>query len=254
MLAEMAEYMVTPCQSWARRAGFLYQMVALRARFRRNKGAWQSHISSCHDLVIEVARTTRRKDRAIVFGSGLLIETPIKYLAETFQEVILVDAVHGLPERWQMRRLPNVKIVSADVTGLINKTPCARSQMFSIAQMTEVFDLAISSNLLSTIPLFLHNSQGKEPIACGWAELSRQAIVDHMINIQEISNKYCLIADFEHLVIDDGLRIERMPLLGCAMLPPPCKTWTWNIALRPEIFKNKDVYSRVGAWCNHEDT
>ena len=253
MIAEGIEYIMTPCQPWSRRAGFLYQMIALRARYRRNKVAWKNHIEACHNFVIKVAEMTKNKNRAIVLGSGLLIETPIDYLANRFHEVILVDAIHGLPERWKVRQYQNVTMIEADITGLINTNTINIRKDFDITQMSKNFDLAISSNVLSQLPLFLHNSLNSTLLSNEDAATERQVIVSHISNIRMMADRYCLISDYEHYIIDDELRAEHVDLFCGVMLPPPSETWTWSIALRPEVFRNKDVYSHVGAWSNLDD-
>jgi len=44
VLAELAEYVLTPCPGPARRLGYLKEAVAIGARFRRQRKAWQKGI------------------------------------------------------------------------------------------------------------------------------------------------------------------------------------------------------------------
>ena len=253
MIVEGLEYIVTPCQPWSRRAGFLYQMIALRARYRRNKVAWKSHIEACHNFVIKAAEMTDNNGRAIVLGSGLLIETPISYLANKFREVILVDAIHGIPERCRMRKYKNVNMVEADISGIINNFSRNSHSKFDISKFEYKYDLAISSNMLSQIPLYLHDALNTMKLGCNEETIKRRAIIDHIITIKSISHHHCLISDYEHYITNNELIVDTKDLLYGIMLPPPSETWTWNLALRPELFQNKDVYSRVGAWVDIND-
>ena len=138
-------------------------------------------------------------------------------------------------------------MIDADVTGLIKNMSCISQILFGFTKIIDVFDLVISSDLLSTLPLFLPAAQRNDLLHSDEDNVAMKAIFDHVAIVKNIADSYCLISDYEHLVVDNKLHIEYIPLLCGAMLPPPSKTWTWNIALRPELYNNKDVFSRVGA-------
>lgn len=250
MLVEAVEFMLTPGPRWARDAGLLYQMVAFRARFRRNRMAWQDHIDRCHEFIMKAATSGPSNNRAIVFGSGLLIEVPIDYLARTFKEVVLVDAVHGLPERWRLRHYSNIKRIEADITGLIEKTT---TEPLNARFGGQQFDLAISANILSQLPLFANKSTIKSMEYQSDSELARAIISSHIAGIRSIASTTCLITDIERISVDGLNQIDRSDLLHGVTLPPPTEIWRWDLAPRPELSNDYDVYSRVGAWLNIGD-
>ena len=249
MLAEALDYAVTPCPGWARRLGLLHQSVLLRARYRRLRAVWAPHREACRRFVSAAAARAPRGGRAVVLGSGLLIELPLDELAAHFSELVLVDAVHGWPERWQAWRRPGVRLETRDITGVLERLSSGSDlpePAFALAG--ERYDFAVSANLLSQLPLFpLWHLEGRYPPETLDA-FARALIEAHLGGLRALAPVSCLISDFERHFLDGDTLLDADDLLSGAVLPPPDADWLWEIAPRPEDSPDYDLRHRVGGW------
>ena len=248
MLLEVLEYALTPCPPWARRLGLLHQAVSLRARYRRQRAAWGPHVAACRQFIVAAAARAAPGGRAVVLGSGQFIELPLAELAGRFREVVLVDAIHGWPERWQLRRFTGVNRVEADLTGVLARLdgPELPTPAFPLAG--ERFDFAVSANLMSQLTLFpLSHLEGRiaaEPLEA----FARSLVEAHLSGFKALAPVACLITDIERLALDAGRLLEREDILHGLALPPPDGEWLWDIAPRPEDAPHHDLRHRVGGW------
>ena len=248
MLAEAVEYQFTPCPPWARRLGLLDQAVKLRARHRRLRRVWAPHLEACRHFIAGAAAKAPAGGRAVVLGSGLLIELPIEQLAARFSEVVLVDAVHGWPERWRLRRWPQVRRETADLTGVLDKLDGPDLPEPAPPLAGRRFDFAVSANLLSQLPLFaLWHREGLFPPEALEA-FGRTLIESHLQGLRALAPVSCLISDFERRFLDGGHLLDADDLLHGISLPPPDAEWLWDIAPRPEEAPDYDISHRVGGW------
>jgi len=259
MLAEAFEFAISPCPQWARRLGYLHQAVALRARHRRCRAHWRPHLDACHRLILDAMAGCTGRRRAVVLGSGLLLEVPVAELAAAFDEVVLVDAVHLLPERWRLRRWPGVRTVEDDVTGVVARLPAGgalppaevlpRGRPARLAGLE--FDFAVSANLLSQLPLlplrFLETRRSLRDGAAR-AAMARALIERHLEGLCDLAPVSCLITDRESLICDGEAVLDRDDLLSGVILPPPDREWLWDIAPRPELYRTHDVRHRVAGY------
>ncbi|MCW2236984.1 hypothetical protein [Azospirillum canadense] len=159
MLREALEYLTTPCPFLARRHGYLGEMVALGARHRRQRAVWEPHVACCHRFIADAIRDLPKGGRALVAGSGRLIEVPLPLLAERFDEVVLVDMLHTWSVRRAARRFGHVRLLTADVTGALaalDRMPPGSLSLPDPAPPNlpgERFAFAVSCNLLSQLPI-----------------------------------------------------------------------------------------------------
>ncbi len=133
MLAECLTFLTTPCPWRLRRLGYLGQVIGTQSRFRRCRSAWAPHLENCRRTILEAARSVADRRKATVLGSGLLLDVPLAELAATFKEVALVDVLHMRSARRAAARFPNVRLVEADVSGVIAGLPSHRHTAFAEA-------------------------------------------------------------------------------------------------------------------------
>lgn len=256
MLTEAIEYLITPCHHWSRRLGYLNHAVSLRARRRRWHKVWRPHLDNCRTLIIEAMARCSQRRRAVVLGSGLLMEVPLNELAASFGEVVLVDAVHLLPERWLIRRQTNVHMLACDVTGVAERllasknppVPDAVAMGLPPELSGQEFDFAVSANMISQLPLLplwylerLHPPP--EGVVLG--AFARELIHRHLADLHRLAPVACLIADYESLLCEGNCIVDRDDLLFGATLPPPDREWMWELAPRPELYRRYDVRHRI---------
>lgn len=257
MLREAFEYLTTPCPPLARRYGYLAEALALGARHRRQRRAWTPHVEACRRFVQEAAERTPRGGRALVAGSGLLIEVPLSALAERFREVVLVDMVHTHAARRQARRHSNVRLLTLDVTGALAPLDAALSDGSPLPSAAppdlpgERFAFAVSCNLLSQLPLLPLDAIGRKAPNTPEAERERFArtlALNHRCWLARVAEQAALFTDTESSWLENGAIQEREDSLWGLDLPAPDRTWDWDIAPAPEEDRRLSLRHRVGAW------
>lgn len=261
MLREMLEYVMTPCPLWARRAGYLTRAIAFHARWRRCRKAWQAHCDACQTVVrAAIAHCTRQESpqgspqchtprRVVILGSGLLVEMPLAALQTQFDEVWLVDAVHLWPVRCLAWRNPALRRRTADLSGRVEPS-VAGGPLAGIR-----FDLAISANLLSQLPLLAtawcqhHDRSGSyyDP-----AMDMSMIFAAHLDALRALAPVACLITDCETRLYaaEDGRVLESQPLLPGLVLPPPEFSWLWHLAPHPEEHPHVDRVQQMLGYSN----
>lgn len=258
MLREAFEYLATPCPPLARRFGYLAEAVALGARYRRQTRAWAPHVAACRRFVTQAAERAPPGGRALVAGSGLLIELPLDALAERFDELWLVDIVHARSVRRRTARLPNVRLVELDVTGALAPLAAALDRGDGLAVdfapptlPGERFAFAVSCNLLSQLPLLPLDAVERHAPATLEAErlaFAQRLARDHLGWLAGIADRAALFTDTESLWLAGGTVVEREDSVWGLPLPAPDMSWLWDIAPAPEQHRRQDLRHSVGAW------
>lgn len=243
MLREVWEYLTTPASPLARRLGYVTQAVALGARHRRQRRAWAPHVAEARRFVLEAADSG---DRLLVAGSGRLIEVPLAELAERFTEVVLADLVHPRAARRQARRFGNVTLVEADLSGALAGMPEGGTPP-DLGR----FDAAVSCNLLSQLPLLpVEALETRGVPEAERAAFARALVEGHVAWLRASARVAALFTDVEMEWVEDGRTVARRDSLWGVALPPPDRTWVWEIAPRGEQERRRDVRHRVAAWRN----
>ncbi len=242
MLLEWIETLATPAPSDARALGHVREAAAIAARHRRLRAAWADHLDNCKRAVLDAIAACGARRRAVVLGSGLLLDTPLEALADGFDEVVLVDLVHPWPSRLKARRRGNVRLETRDLTGALaivrtGEIPARPKPDFHDG------DLVVSANVLSQLPLYLRERLEHEG-RYGDEELDafdRAVVQGHLDALAACSGRALLIADSVREIHDRGAPIEATDILFGVELPPWEREWAWDIAPRPEIHKDRDV-------------
>jgi hypothetical protein len=118
MLAELFRYWTTFAPERVRKYGYLRRLIALEFQHKRNEHAWQEHVMNCRTFIAESAEKCPRHKIAVVLGSGLLLEVPLRTLADHFERVYLVDMFHMPQVRAEVKKYLNVKMLYGDITGI----------------------------------------------------------------------------------------------------------------------------------------
>ncbi|WP_029009991.1 hypothetical protein [Azospirillum halopraeferens] len=261
MLREVWEYMAARAGRDARAMGYLAEAVALAARHRRQRRAWAPHVAAARRFVADSAALAAPGGRALVAGSGLLIEIPLDTLADRFDEVVLLDLVHLHPVRRAVRRFANVRLVEADVTGVLGPLRAALAAGAPLPQPEADrgpfpdggFTFAVSCNLLSQIPLMPRDAIERRRRDDGDA-FARALASAHVAWLRRVAPVAGLFTDIESLWLKDGALAGREDSLWGAALPPPDRTWTWDIAPAPEEDRRLDLRHTVGGWLDLNGT
>lgn len=238
MILELLEYLTTPCSWTARKLGYLNGQIGIKVRHRQCRRAWKAHLEKTRQVIRAAILDCPRRRKAVVLGSGLLLDVPLADLAATFDEVVLVDVVHPISVYLTKLWYRNVRLVRADVTETAAELakvahnpalplPHAAPQLF--CDDPDV-DYVVSVNLLSQLPYvptyYLEKTTRNENEVEAYA---RDLIDRHLDYLQRLPGVVTLITDIEKLKIDiHGNIVERFDILYGATLPWQTVEWTWE--------------------------
>jgi uncharacterized UPF0146 family protein len=256
MLAELIEYALTRCPPYARRMGYLYEAIAIRARASRCGAAWAPHQERTRSLIHKAIARCKQRRKVIVLGSGPLLDVPLTELAATFGEVVLVDVVHPVTTAWRRRRFANVQTVTADVTGVVEEVyrvardanatlPRAEPDLF--CNDADV-DLVLSVNLMSQLPYLPVEYLTKADVHPTEAieSFGHDLVSAHVRYLRRVPGVAMLVADVESQTVDaKGAVIDREDTLYGATPPKADEEWIWQLAPRPEAHRQFSYHRRV---------
>jgi hypothetical protein len=260
MLLDLYTSLTTPCSPFIRRMGYLTETIEMRSRARSHKAVWQPHLDKTRNFVLSVADTCRDRNRAIILGSGLLLDVPLAELSSMFGQVVLMDVV-CLPEvRKQIGQYNNVSFNEYDVTGTADAL--FQNGQKGISELpepwpalsTEIRDssLVVSLNILSQLwvvprAYVSRRMRGLDEYAVD--EWCGRVVTSHYAALTSLSCDVCLIADYAFVKRDrKGNVISRGSTVYGLELPVPGASWIWNIA---PIDEDSRAFSKeliVGAW------
>src|SRR4051812_29210122 len=118
MIGEFLRYLTTFAPERVRKFGYLQRLIALEFRAKRCANAWQPHLRASRNFIVKAADLCEHQNLAVVVGSGLLLEVPLKALSGRFERVELVDIFHMPQVRAEARKYLNVRLLTGDVTGI----------------------------------------------------------------------------------------------------------------------------------------
>jgi len=245
MLTEWLTYLAADCPPPARKLGYLRESIGIRSRYRRCKTAWQPHLENSRSALLESLPACSNFRTALVFGSGLLLDIPLAELANRFENVWLADLVH-LPEvRRAARRHANVRLLSHDVTGFLERLETISPTNLCLPPPSEfladpTIDWVASANLLSQLPLLpLGWLRKRFPEIDGAAleEWGTKLMRQHLDYLAAFAAPVCMLADMEQTAYDQNGNItEHTDFSAKLGLEHQILTqWRWDIAPPGEI-------------------
>jgi len=240
----------------ARNLGQDREAVRIDARHRRCRESWRPHLQATRSLVLDAAEASPRRELAVVLGSGACLDVPTAELAGRFKQVILLDAHHPRPARELAKRFPNVRLVVADATGLVQAARDAakgRAPLPCPPPLPDLLpglrpDFTASVNLASQLAIPFYRLLGRR-VAAPDREAFYQGLVEAHFNwLAGLPGKTCLICDTAWEQADGEAILERCDALEGVVLPPPDRSWVWRIAPRPEESTAYDRQNRVAGY------
>jgi hypothetical protein len=246
MLLDWLERFLTPCPRPLLEMGYLRELLGIRRRYKQWRWAWEPHCERSRRVIGESIRRCCQRRKAVLFGSGFLHDVPLREMSDAFREVILVDVVHPLSTRWRARRIRNVHLLTADVSGSAEAVwqaveqgtplPASNPQLFI---GNEEIDLVVSLNLLSQLPCLpeqyvrLARTHPEEEIA-GYC---RGVVRAHLDYLKRLPGVVALIADIETRTISNsGAELSRRTTLYGVEFPFAGERWIWPIVPRKRAF------------------
>jgi len=260
MLRDLLTSLLTPCSPFVRRMGYLGEAIETRGRSRRNAVAWKPHLDNTRKFVLSCAEKCLNRDRAIILGSGLLLDVPLTELAAMFREVVLMDVV-CLPEaRKRIGQYTNVGFIEHDVTGIAEVLfqngqrglPGLPEPKQDLSADIKDGSLVVSLNILSqlwVVPRVYASQWLRGPDEYAVDEWCGNTVTSHYAALRSLSCDVCLVADHAFVKRDTtGNVISQGSTVYGLELPRPDASWTWNIAPIDEGSRSFSKELVVGAW------
>ena len=261
MIGEFLRYVTTFAPERTRKFGYLKRLIALEFRAKRCHTAWASHQRATRNFIVKAADLCSQQRIAVVLGSGLLLEVPLKALAEKFERVYLVDIFHMPQARREAKKHFNVKLLTGDITAVFQAMkenhppgPHVPAPSPRIPHLKEA-DLIVSCNLLTQLagPFTDYFEQTRGFSDLDSDKLAYQIMEQHCKAIANDANGVgVIITDTERFVMQDDKIVSRTDLLKAYRLPltPTIvhnEEWDWLFAPHPEEHPSHDYIHTVSA-------
>jgi len=189
-----------------KKIGYYKDQNGIIKRYLREKNNWDLHLENTKSFILESAKN-KNKNKAIIFGSGWLLDVPIEKLAEMFEQVILIDIFHPNEILKKISSYKNIKTLELDITGY-SKPICLFQKQASLTNLEpekKAFDLInsfdcdffVSLNILNQLDILLIDY-----LTYNWTILEseilefRKKIQKEHLNLLPLQ-KSCLITDYE---------------------------------------------------------
>lgn len=256
MIAEALHWALTPAPAWARRAGYLTELIAIQAQYGRWRRQWAPHLQESKDAIRAAMARCATRRHAMVYGSGPLLDIPLAELAANFEKVTLVDVAHLWPARLAARRYSNVRLVARDISGVAQGLLEGAAQgadgpprpQPNLPQDHASVDFLVSANVLSQLavtPLrFLsrHIVLSRDEALRFAADVARA----HLAHLRQFDAVCCLITDTRRDFLSrDGAVHKTEEQLPGIVLPAHDRSWDWEIAPPGEISPEYSVRARM---------
>ncbi len=262
MLSDLLAAFTTPLSPPFRALGYLDEMLAMRRRARRNREAWQPHLENTRRFVLSSAEKCRGRARAVILGSGLLLDVPLAELSELFRDVVLTDVV-CLPEiRKRISRHRNVTFIEHDAAGIAERLhQMHRSgttnlpEPASPARVCDGASFVVSLNILSQLWVVPRAYIGRHFRAVApeqTEEWCGRIVESHYTSIRAVPRDVCLVGDYEFVKRDRAGNVIGRGSTVCGLtLPGPDAAWTWTIVPIGKDSPHASKELLVGGWQFH---
>ncbi|MGM0408225.1 MAG: hypothetical protein ACQERU_09575 [Bacteroidota bacterium] len=195
---------------------YLSDQKGIINRYIREKADWDKHINNTKKFILKSAES-KLNGKAVILGSGWLLDVPLKELSENFAEVILIDIIHPPHVLKKIEQYENVIPKKADITGGLidyvystiktdkknkSKTLLSGGRLFSYAIPSKV-DFVVSLNIMTQLNTLLTDYMKASKLYSD-VELNsfaRQIQESHLEILPK--GKSCLITEFEEELYDD---------------------------------------------------
>ncbi len=247
MIAEALLYAATLPMTQKSHRPFVRYSVNLWSRAGRCNKAWAEHEANSRRAILSAMADCKQRRTAVVLGSGLLRDVPIRELAAAFDTVVLVDLVHIATVRLKMRRKTyrNVRLIERDLSGYDELTAGKVPEPLGFLRNVPYLDFVVSANLLSQIGRGVQRrfeaERGGMP-----DDTVEQLIAAHLAGLSRMPFKSCLITDVSYAVIDrNGKTHEEADLMHGVEVADARANWTWPVVPTGEESPDYQVVHQV---------
>lgn len=243
------------------RIGYYNDQKGIMNRYLREVQNWNEHLERTKKAILD-GSVNKVKNKAIILGSGWLLDVPIDKLACSFREVWLADVYHPPQILKKAAQFPNIKFIQTELTGLAeqiyNSTKVYRKTKFK-TPVTEFkpsfpidlnqYDYVVSCNILSQLDVIL-TDYIKEYHAYTPEELDYlvgQIQKSHVDSLPR--NKTVMICDMDEWMLDENENVIKTRPLVYIDLPgkETMSTWIWKFDTQMTYYESFNTYLNVAS-------
>jgi hypothetical protein len=247
MIAEALLYAATLPTTIREHRKYIRYSVNLWSRAGRCSRQWAEHEANSRSAILKAMAGLRQKRTAVVLGSGLLRDVPIRELAAAFDTVVLIDLVHVASVRLRMKAKAyrNVRLIERDLSGYDDLAAGKVAEPLSFLRNVPYLDFVASANLLSQIGRGVQRRF--EAVPAGMPDDTvEQLIAAHLSGLSGMPFKTCLLTDISYAVIDrNGATQEEVDLLHGVPVPDAQAGWSWPVVPIGEESADYQIVHRV---------
>ncbi len=252
MIVEAIEYLTTPCPRWARKLGYLSELIAIRHRARRCRADWAGHLERTKAAILAEAEARVPMGDIVILGAGLCLDVPVMELADLCQRLILVDAVRPrgllLPD--------NVGFQTMDVHGVsqalaTNGEPNIWARDVSPIQRFKGASLIVSVNLVTQLPILPLRALRRRGLTHAMFDhgISGKIMRDHVSDLRKTGAPVLLIGEARRRRYDrHGAMTMDENIAAQLLLSNPTVVWTWPIVPPGEAQDGSRLIADIGVW------
>ncbi|WP_027487257.1 hypothetical protein [Allorhizobium undicola] len=251
MILEALNYAATWKVTTPPHRPFIRSSIDLWSRARRCKAQWAEHEENTRRAILAAASAASPRRTAVILGSGLLRDVPIRPLAAAFDTVVLIDLVHVASVRaWLAAQgLKNIRLIERDLSGYDLLQAGRPVEPLDFLRRVPYLDFVASANLLSQIGRGVKRRMKLQPDAAMPEDAVSRLIHAHVEGLAQLPAKTCLVTDTSFDLIDrNGVLRESTDLMAGVKLPPQKAEWRWPVAPPGEESRDYRIEHHVGAW------
>ena len=208
-------------------------------RYYEESKGWNEHLQNSRSFILEKIRQ-HRPEKVIIMGSGWLLDVPLEELLAACSRVYLADIHHPVQVQHKMKKIENVRLISADISGgavrqvhqLVKqfRKEKVKQSLDTIAlhslELPEA-DYCVSLNLLNQLDMMLVDYI-KRYISYTEDELTgfRKRIQQHHLSFLRPGFS-CLITDVKEIIMNRRKQVKQEKSLIHIELPEGRKTKSW---------------------------
>lgn len=222
--------------------------INLWARAKRCTQDWKVHEENCKRSILGRAAKLKQRRTAVVLGSGLWRDVPVRELCRLFDTVVLIDLVHPASVKLEQsfRKLKNLRFVYRDLSGYEDATQDRPCEPLGFLRLVPYLDFVVSANVLSQIGTGARDRLSKHGMEDRQQDVLPKLIKAHMDGLENLPCAVCLLTDIDYTVIDrNGNTHETVNLLYGVTPPAPVSDWVWPVVPLGEESRDSKVVHKV---------
>lgn len=240
MIKEWLATQFTQSVDGAAKLGLDKELIAIRARYERNKRNWKPHLNATKRVINEAVDKAEKDRTLMILGAGDCLDVPISTISRHRAGAHLVDIAQTMYIRRRLRKISSIGYILHDVTGFVDD----KQEDARLPKLRRRPALVVSCNMASQLYLPFVNFPPQDDDD---QTIMRVIVEDHVNMLKKFPGPTLMISDYEKHIIDGGEETIHTTL-PLDLVGEPSETWRWDICPHGEIGPDTSAFLNVGVW------